>query len=244
MTVLRALLCLPMLLVSTVSIAAPAQIRDSVIATAMRCSVIADSHQWLDCFYGSAQQMRLSLKLASAPDTQLLLTQKPPSGGTVYDANIRVSVLSAAVNCGSLDDNRKWLNCYYGSADQMRVSLGLRPLSPAGMASALPTQPGLAANGMAMSTDTAGMPDRTLEPAKTPTRFPLQSQVRSYSFNQLGMFTIALTNGQTWHQISGDTNYADHLSANDAITITRGAFGSYNMRIGKHPEYFKVRRAQ
>jgi len=244
MPVLRALLCFSMLLVSTVSIAVPAQIRESVIATAMRCSVIADSHQWLDCFYGSAQQMRLSLKLASAPNSQLLLTQNPSSGGMVYDANVRVSVLSAAVNCGSLDDDRKWLNCYYGSADQMRVALGLRPLSSSGVASALPAQPSLAPNGLAMSSDTAGMPDRAVKSAKNPTRFPLRSQVSSYSFDQLGMFTIALTNGQTWHQISGDTNYADHLSAYDAITITRGAFGSYNMRIGKHPEYFKVRRAQ
>lgn len=240
---LRALLCFSILLVSNVSIADPAPIRESVIATAMRCSVIANSRQWLDCFYGSAQQMRLSLKLPSAPNTQLLLTRDPPSGGVVYDPDIRVSVLSAAVNCGNLVDDRKWLNCYYGSTDQMRVKMGLQPLSPGGVSSTLPAQPRLAA-GSALSNDMAAASGQPLKPAKNPTRFPLQSQVKSYSFDQLGMFTISLTNGQTWHQISGDTNFADHLSANGAVTITRGALGSYNLQIGSHPEYFKVRRTQ
>ncbi len=243
MPVPRILLCFCLLLPSNVAVAAPAPIRESVIAIAMRCSVIADSRQWLDCFYGSAQQMRLSLKLAPAPSAQLQLTQNPPLYGTVYDTDIRVAVLSAAVNCRYLDDDRNWLNCYYGSSDPMRVRLGLQPLSLGGVSSALPAQPGVAAE-LAMSSNMASALRRPLKPPNTPIRFPVVSQVKSYSLNQLGMFTVALTNGQTWRQISGDTNYVGRIGANEMVTISRGAIGSYNLRIGKHPEYFKVRRTQ
>ena len=235
MPVLRALLCLCLLLLPPVAMAAPAPTREAVIATAMRCSVIADSHQWLDCFYGSAQQMRQSLRLPPAPNSQLQLTQNPPTGGAVYDANVRVSVLSAAVACGNSGEDRSWLNCYYGSADAMRIRLGLQPIS-----SAPPPPP---AAGLATSGAIAAAPAWSPGPA-SPGRFPLVSQVKSYSLDQLGMFTIALTNGQTWRQLSGDTNYAGHLNANAVITISRGAIGSYNLRIGKHPQFFKVDRIQ
>jgi hypothetical protein len=234
-TVLRTLLCLILVVHVGIANATPVPARESVMASAMRCSVIADSHQWLDCFYGSAQQVRQSLKLAPAPDNQLQLTQNPPAGGTVYDAEMRVSILSAALNCGNLIDDRQWLNCYYGSGDAMRVSLGLKPLSPGIPALVLPPQPN-AADGLAM-------PNQPFGPANRPTRFPLRSQIKSYSFSQMGMFTMVLDNGQVWRQLSGDTNYVGHLSTNEVVTISRGAFGSYNMRVDRRPEYFKVRRA-
>jgi len=237
----RTLLCFGLSLLSGVAVAAPAPVRESVIATAMRCSVIADSHQWLDCFYGSAQQMRQSLGLAPALSDQVRLTQNPPSGGTVYDADIRVSVLSAAVNCGNLDDDRRWLRCYYGSTDPLRVRLGLQPISPPGTSPVVPIQRGAAAT-LAMPNDIAAAAGPALSPVNGPTRFPVVSRVKSSSFNQLGMFTVALVNGQTWRQLSGDTNNAVHIGANDVITVSRGALGSYNLRIGKHPEYFKVMR--
>jgi hypothetical protein len=229
------LLCFCLLLVSNVAVTAPAPTRETVIATAMRCSVIADSHQWLDCFYGSAQQMRGALKLSPAPNAQLLLTENPPSGGTVYDAEVRVSILSAAISCRNLGDDRKWLNCYYGSSDPMRLRLGLQPISHDVPPPSLP-----ATGGLAVASKTAAAPPLPLRPANESSRFPLVSQVKSYSLDQQGIFTIVLANGQIWRQLSGDTNNVRHLSPNDAIIISRGAFGSYNMRIGKHPEYFKV----
>jgi hypothetical protein len=85
-------------------------------------------------------------------------------------------------------------------------------------------------------------PAPSLMPASNAVRFPEVSQVKSYSFNQLGMFTVVLANGQIWRQLLGDTNNADNLKANDRITISRGAIGSYNLKIEKHPQYFKVAR--
>jgi hypothetical protein len=230
----RVVFCFCLLLISHAVTAAPTPVREAVIAAAMRCSVIADSHQWLDCFYGSAQQMRLSLRLAPAPNVQMQLTQNPPSGGQVYDADIRVSILSSAVNCESLDDDRKWLNCYYGATNPMRSQLGLPSLSPGVPKPSSPAQ-------LAIDMNAPGPPFR---PANNPARFPVVSQIRSFSFDQLGTFTIVLANGQIWRQLSGDTNNADNLKVNDMITISRGAIGSYNLQIGKHPKYFKVTRVR
>lgn len=227
---LRALLCFCMLLVSNTVIAAPVSIRQHVIANATRCGVIADSRQWLDCFYGSAQQMRQALGLAPAPDAQLQLTRSLPSGGQVLDADVRISILSATVGCDSLNDDGKWLHCYYAATNPMRARLGLAPLSPTA-----PPLPAQLASGM-------NAPAPSLMPARSAIRFPEVSQVKSYSFNQLGMFTVVLANGQIWRQLSGDTNNADNLKTNNTITISRGAIGSYNLKIGKHPQYFKVTR--
>lgn len=237
MTVPRALLCLSLLFLSNASFAASTPIRQSVLSTATRCSIIADSHQWLDCFYGSAQQMREALKLAPAPGTQIELTQNPPTGGSIYDAGTRVSILTAAVNCGNLNDDRKWLNCYYASGDPMRMKLGLQPFSPNRTANALPggldprSPDGLTASSIQSS-----------KQSNVPTRFPVFSSVKSYSLDQRGMLTVVLTNGQMWRQISGDTNYVGQLHVDAAVTISRGAIGSYNLRIDRHPQYFKVRR--
>ena len=55
-----------------VGLAAPAQARprDEALSGAFRCAVIADSHQWLDCYYGAAQPMRAWLGLSPAPQAQ------------------------------------------------------------------------------------------------------------------------------------------------------------------------------
>lgn len=239
MSMSRALLCILILWLPNAAWAAPAPIRQNVLAAAMRCSVIANSHQWLDCVYGSAQEMRQSLKLPPAPNAQMQLAQNPPTGGAVYDADVRVSVLSAAVACGGLENDRKWLDCYYGATNGMRARLGLAAFG--GVNPAPPPQPGVAA--VVASGAVATAPDWRPRPANYGMPFPLTSQVKSFSVNQQGMFTIVLANGQTWRQLSGDTNYAGHVKPDDTISISRGAFGSYNLRIGKHPEYYKVSRA-
>lgn len=58
--------------------AAAQGVRDEVMNGAERCAGIADDHNWLDCFYGSAQPMRSRLGLAPAPPAQVRLV--PPAG--------------------------------------------------------------------------------------------------------------------------------------------------------------------
>lgn len=52
--------------------------RDDVLANVQRCAGFTDNHQWLNCFYGSAQPMRAQLGLPPAPDLQVSLVKGAP----------------------------------------------------------------------------------------------------------------------------------------------------------------------
>lgn len=56
--------------------AAQAAPRDEVVAGMMRCAVITDDRQWLDCYYGAAQPMRAHLGLSPAPEFQQQILQR------------------------------------------------------------------------------------------------------------------------------------------------------------------------
>lgn len=66
----------------------------------------------------------------------------------------------------------------------------------------------------------------------------------SYSFDRNRIFTVTLTNGQIWRQISGDTHYAhwDKPAGSYAVKITHGSFSSYNFQVEGLPEVYKVDR--
>ena len=61
-------LCWAVVLGAAVLAALPAQARprDEALSGAFRCAVIADSRQWLDCYYGAAQPVRAALGMPSA----------------------------------------------------------------------------------------------------------------------------------------------------------------------------------
>src|ERR1700756_4889437 len=104
-----------LLLGAAVLAAAPAQARprDDALSGAIRCGVIADSRQWLDCYYGAAQPVRAALGLGSALPAQIALAAAPPAGGPPRDEAVRNEVVSAAVGCMRVADDRPWLDCYY-----------------------------------------------------------------------------------------------------------------------------------
>ena len=66
----------------------------------------------------------------------------------------------------------------------------------------------------------------------------------SYSFDKYGIFTVTLENGQTWQQISGDTNVShwNKPATRYTVRISRGLLGSYNFQVKDSPGMFKVRR--
>jgi hypothetical protein len=70
---LAALTALVPLMGLTAAQAAP---RDEVVAGMMRCAVITDDRQWLDCYYGAAQPMRAHLGLPPAPQFQQQILQR------------------------------------------------------------------------------------------------------------------------------------------------------------------------
>ena len=102
-----------------------ARARDDVMVGAYRCAGIDSIRIWLDCYYGAAQPVRSELGLVPAPAGQLSLGLSPPAGGERQDQGLRDEVMASAGRCGSLADERQWLDCYYAAAMPARGLLGL-----------------------------------------------------------------------------------------------------------------------
>ena len=219
------------LLPTTLLVLAPqpalARARDDVMAGVFRCAAIGDTRLWLDCYYGAAQPVRAQLGLSPVPAAQAQLALSPPAGGPVGDMTARYQVVSAVLRCNNLADDRQWLDCFYGVAQPVRAQLGLLPAPQAQAAAenfprtAVPSQP-VAPIGHMVD--------------------PQWSPMRSYSFNRYGIFTVTLANGQVWRQLAGDTDFARWTkpAASYAARITRGALGSFNLKVKGRSEAFKV----
>jgi len=199
-----------------------ARARDDVMVGAYRCAAIADSQQWLDCYYGAAQPARAALGLPSAPPHQLALMSSPPAGGQPSDVPLRDQVIAGATGCYSLTADRAWLDCYYGAAQPLRARLGLTP-APQGSSQAMMMPP----------------PPQTFAAGRSRT---VSARMTAYSLDHNGIFTVTLDNGQVWHQLSGDTTFAHWNKPAPAyrVTISPGLLGSYNMRVPGTGHSFKV----
>jgi hypothetical protein len=218
------------------SSAAAAFPRDDVMSNAYRCSGIADSHLWLDCYYGAAQPVRAALGLPPVTDNQAHLIAAPPAGGAQQDAAAREEVMAAAARCYLMKDDRTWLNCYYVAAQPVRSLLGLP---------AVPSLPGVAGTTTQLATNSkGGTADRLAIMPMAKSSGRIVSHMASYSFNRDGIFTVALINGETWRQLPGDLDYAhwNKPPATYLVIITNGALGSSNMRVHGSAVAFKVER--
>ena len=221
-----AAILLPLIVIMTS--AAQARTRDAVMAGAFRCAPVGDARPWLDCYYGAAQPMRAQLGLASASAAQIALAAAPPSGRAVAtpQARARDEVMSQAFHCTDIDDDRRWLDCYYAAAQPMRAFLNL-PAAPQAARAPMPPP----------------MPSRSAAPVNDD---HLVARVTTYTINNAGIFTLTLANGETWRQITGDTAFAKLTQppGNYVATINKGFFGSYNMTIHAVPGLFRVQRVR
>jgi hypothetical protein len=202
--------------------------RDDVMAGAYRCAGIANSRQWLDCFYGVAQPVRAELGLPPAPQQQVALATTPPVGGAPQDPELRDSVLAEASRCYTVSGEHEWLNCYYAAAQPLRASLGLsagpqRPFQPPP-----PSNFGLA-------------PKPVLH-----TPIGIRAQMAEYKFDQFGKFTVRLADGQVWRQMAGDSSLAhwEKPAASYTVEIRKGAFGSFNLSAEHVGGVYKVQRLE
>ena len=66
----------------------------------------------------------------------------------------------------------------------------------------------------------------------------------SFTFDKKGIFTVTLSNGQVWRQLSGDTSFAHWTEPPSKynVSISRGLLGSYNLMVRNDPGMFKVHR--
>lgn len=228
---LRHWLCLSLVL-AAVPAWAQTRPRDAVMAGAYRCSAIGAPRQWLDCYYGAAQPARSSLGLPPASPGQVQLSLSPPaSEASARIAQVREMVMAAALRCYASENDRAWLDCYYGAAAPMRSELGLVPAPQvASVPAPLPMPP---------------PPDRFGLKALPATHGDhVATHMASYSFDRNHIFTVKLSNGQTWRQVSGDTHTAHWTKPAEeyAVRITRGSFSSYNFQVQGSPEVYKVDR--
>lgn len=226
---------LPLLLILCAP-GAQARARDDVMAGAYRCSAVGGARQWLDCFYGAVQPARAALGLAPATPAQLRLASAPPSGVMApEDARVRDAVLSNALRCYAITDERQWLDCYYGAAQPMRARLGLSPApqKAAPLGRAIPS--------LQSTTPLDRFPQG---PAMPRGSSQIVSPMAAYEISKFRNFTVTLVNGQVWRQLSGDTSYVHWKKPAPfyTVTITRGAFRSFNLQVKDMPGLFKVER--
>jgi hypothetical protein len=215
--------------------------------------VIADSRQWLDCYYGSAQPVRAGLGLGSALPAQIALAASPPSGGAPRDEAVRTEVVSAAANCMRLSDERPWLDCFYAAATPMRAQLGLSTPQAAARVAPLPVPvPMLQRTAVQPAPAPAGpppMPRRSSVFAglfSTPKPVVLNTPMQSLEQDDKGSFTITLVDGQVWKQDVEDEIYHRarwHKPASEMeVTITPAAMRTFIMTVSGEGYMYKVHR--
>jgi len=236
---------LPGLLLGLVPAPALAAPRDDATAGAYRCATIGDLRPWLDCFYGAAQPVRARLGLPPAPAAQVKLALAPPAGNAPSgDTRLRDDVMATVLRCYAAQEDRQWLDCYYGAAQPVRAKLGLPagPQAPLGLAQPVarpipipvPLHAGEDQFGMANAA-----PGRNVD--------QIASRMTAYEFSRFTrMFTVTLANGQVWRQLSGDTSYAhwNKPPGSYLVTIRHGAFRSFNLQVKDIPTLFKVQRVR
>ena len=194
-----------------------------------------------------------------------LLALLPPAAAL---AGPRDDVVQGIVRCSALADDRQWLDCVYGAAQPMRAQLGLPPapavqqrLVPAQGYGTLPgygvTPPPVPQATIAPGARPAAQPAYQPPPQKQDKGFfasilgeknvpDITARMTSYSFDRSGAFTVTLANGQTWVQVSGEENHAQWVrqASRYIVTISSGAFGTFNMTVMSEPGVFKVKRVK
>jgi hypothetical protein len=244
-----------MVLGTAVLAAMPAQARprDDALSGAFRCAVIADSHQWLDCYYGAAQPVRAALGMAPALAGQVKLAAVPPAGGAPRDEVVRDDVMAGAAACNRVAGDRPWLDCYYAAAVPMRGTLGLSvpaqvparpvpaPLPPV-MAYAPPPAPAKPAGPPPMPRSTGLLNGMFNNIRPVVRNVPMQS----VSFDKSGAFTVTLSDGEVWTQAAEDEVYHPahwhDPGPNMLVTIAPDAMHTFTLTVAGETRFYKVKR--
>jgi hypothetical protein len=165
---------------------------------------------------------------------------------TAARAGTRDDVKSGMERCDVIQDDRTWLDCLYGAEQPMRARLGLPPapefqqrlVPPAGAAGPPPVKAASAARPVAQPRRKAGFFGNLFGDAS-----PVAvSRMVSYHYEKSGAFVVTLENGQDWRQTDvegGAVPWSKPASAYQ-VTITQGAFGSFNLHTDDNPHQYKV----
>lgn len=158
-------------------------------------------------------------------------------------ADTRDDVLTGIQRCGGIQDDRTWLNCLYGAQQPMRARLGLPP-APEFQQRLVP-QPSSAAPVASAVARPAPRKKPGFFSTLIGTAPPVAvSKMASYRTENNGAFVVTLENGQEWRQTNaeGGTALWTKPPSSYLVTISQGAFDSYNLRTSDSPHAYKVER--
>ena len=232
------------------AVSAQARPRDDALSGAFRCAAIADSRQWLDCYYGAVQPVRAALGMTPALAAQIKLANAPPSGGQPRDENVRDEVMSAAAGCIRVTGERPWLDCYYAAAAPMRTHLGLsapptapKPLPQLAYVPPPPAPRTVAPAGPPPMPRNANLLSGMFGDSKPIVRdVPMQS----FTLDRQGAFTVTLADGQVWAQLAEDHIYHParwgQAGPDKLVTIAPGPMHTFSMTVSGQSRSYKVRR--
>ena len=72
---------------------------------------------------------------------------------------------------------------------------------------------------------------------------PGLTTIASYRFDRGGFFTVTLSNGQTWQQVSDDTNFAHWREAGSKYRVSvEERYGQPRLTVDNDGQTYKVRR--
>ena len=173
----------------------------------------------------------------------LLLVSLAIMGGAAL-ADTRSDVQAAFVRCNVFADDRTWLNCIYGAAQPIRSKLGLPP-APDSQINLVPSEP-----LMLQSSSSTPSGSRSISKRSAVGSFLFGGeaivrdvQMDAYNIDRSGLFTITLRNGQVWREIEGSpTPQWRGPAAHFLVSVSTGAFNSYNLLIAGEGVKYKVKR--
>ena len=195
--------------------ATPAMAAVDTMQALVKCSQIADAGQRLTCYDGVMPKVRAEL----APAPQDLSKDDQVS---LFGLNLS-DIFGPA---------RQATPQQFG---QERVK---EPQAPAAAAPVGPTAPTAPPAQVAIAQPAA--------PARPQPVERISAAVTDYSLTPIGRFVVFLDNGQVWRQLDADTTRAlfKRAAADNKVTISRGAFGSYNLQLNESNALFKVTRVK
>lgn len=163
-------------------------------------------------------------------------------------------VPAALERCATMSDDHARLSCYDGVAAGFRHAAAAQPVTPHPVA-ALPSvtaaarppaaapviaPPPVAAKVAEFGTDTMRKPEPERGAPKEIDE--IKATITQVEFSQNNRFIVTLDNGQVWRQIEADSTKARFRKSGEAVTISRGVLGSYNLTLDEHAVLYKVRR--
>jgi hypothetical protein len=169
-------------------------------------------------------------------------------------ADGRQDVVNQLARCAVLNDDRQWLDCYYGAAQPLRAQLGLTPAPQANMAvlrapqiANIPTRAPYTAPVAAVRRGPPPMPRTgSIFDVFGGDRVVRSAPVRSLDNGRDG-FILTLVDGQVWEQTPSEYNKPLNWRGpveDMRVSVSQGAMHTFNLTVDGDKTLYKVRRTR